>query len=149
MTRQRMKGGGAGAHVRRREGEQDAVLTLYRRGRINEAALDKQLDAIQQEEAALREKVAQAQAQAQQIGAREERLRGAGALLRRLQVRLEEPLTHALQRELIEELVARIQVGVEPDGLSRRGKPKRRAVITVTYVFDDPAIMSRSPRRGG
>jgi site-specific DNA recombinase len=72
-------------------GEQDAVLTLYRRGRIDAAALDKQLDAIQQETATLREQVAAAQAQALAFQASDERLRGAGALLRRLQVRLKSP----------------------------------------------------------
>jgi hypothetical protein len=60
--------------------------------------------------------------------------------LRRLQVRLEEPLTGELKRELIERLVAVIVVDVEDAGTSRRSKPKKRTDVTVTYTFDEPSV---------
>jgi site-specific DNA recombinase len=132
------------------QGEQDSVLALYRRGRIDAATLDRQLDAIQREETTLREQLEAAREGARAQSTRQERLQGAGALLRRLQVRLEEPLTAQVKRELIEQLVAAIVVDTEHAGTSRRGKPKKRAAVAVTYSFDEPGttgIASGMPTR--
>jgi site-specific DNA recombinase len=120
--------------------EKDAVIALYRRGRISERDLDRQLDDIATEEAQLAETVERLKEQAQCARASEEQLAGAAALLERLRERLDSgPLTPALQREAIAGLVASVLVDRKEAGTSLNGRPKYRPIVTVTYHFSDPS----------
>jgi site-specific DNA recombinase len=109
--------------------EQERVISLYRRGRIDDAALDQQLDEIQREEKAIKEQIAMLQEQLRGADVAEVRLRSAEDLLRELNQRLDEPLTWELKRQLVEMLVDSVRVAtVEQDG-------KKEAVVTATYRF--------------
>jgi site-specific DNA recombinase len=119
--------------------QRDSVLALYRRGRISERDLDRQLDAIGQEETTHQLAHKRALAALEDATMAHDRLETARTLLQRLHARLDtEPMTPALKRELIEALVVSITVDTEEVGLSKRGRVKRRAVVRVTYCFEEP-----------
>jgi site-specific DNA recombinase len=110
--------------------EKDTIITLFRRGRIDEHSLDSQLDQIQQEESELQKQMAHLQGLMQDAHSLEAVLRSAEEMLQKLRQRLEEPLTWELKRQLIEALIERILVKtVETE------KGKQEARITVIYRF--------------
>jgi site-specific DNA recombinase len=111
--------------------EKDAVITLFRRGRIDAAALDRQLDQIQQEETHLRDQVDALHERMRDSQAEERHVQGAADLLTELRPRLDEPLTWELKRQLVERLVARIVVDTDTDENGRK-----RAKVRITYRFD-------------
>jgi len=109
--------------------ERDAVLALYRRGRIDDATVDQQLDEIERERVGLTEALREAQERLRGVEGASAHLRDAEALLRTLNARLDEPLTFALRRELVELLVESIQIDTIPeDG-------KRKLLATIRYRF--------------
>jgi site-specific DNA recombinase len=110
--------------------EKDAVITLFRRGRIDERSLDAQLDQIQQEEKDLQQQIAHLQGLLQNAHSVETALRSTEELLQTLRHRLEEPLTWELKRQLIEALIERIVVNTID---TEQGKKEAR--ITVIYRF--------------
>ncbi|GAC1615290.1 MAG: recombinase family protein [Ktedonobacteraceae bacterium] len=110
--------------------EKDSVITLFRRGRIDEFALDRQLDQIQQEEANIRKDLEEVQERLQCLQEKEDGLRYANELLRRLSQQLEQPLTWEVKRELVEALVEVIRVDTVEGSKSRK-----EAKVTVTYRF--------------
>ena len=110
--------------------EKDAVITLYRRGRIDEIALDRQLDDIQVEEANIARYIEDLQEHFRHVQEKESSLRTAKELLERLSHRLEEPLTWELRRQLVEVLVEGIRVDTVEDRAGRK-----RANVTVIYRF--------------
>jgi site-specific DNA recombinase len=110
--------------------EKDAVITLFRRGRIDERSLDSQLDQIQQEECDLQKQIEHLQGLMQDAHTVEATLRSTEELLQRLRQRLEEPLTWELKRQLIEALIERILVTTVD---TEQGKKEAR--ITVIYHF--------------
>jgi site-specific DNA recombinase len=109
--------------------ERDRVLGLFRKGRISEDALDRQMDQIDGEEATIRASIEELSARLQGVEAGSARLSSAGALLSKLRARLDEPLSWEVKRQLIETLVGSIRV----DTLQENGK--RCAAVTVTYRF--------------
>jgi len=112
--------------------EQDTVVTLFRRGRIDEFSLDRQLDQIQQEEADTQHNLENVQEQLRSVQGKESSLQSAKELLQRLSRHLEEPLTWELKRQLIEVLVEVIRVDTVEDSAGRK-----EAKVTVTYRFGD------------
>ncbi len=122
------------------QAERDSVLALYRRQRISEHDLDRQLDAIATEERGFqreRERLLEVTSAATTM---QDRLVTARTLLARLHARLDtEPVTPALQREMIEAIVVDMRVETVEVGPSLRGRIKRRAKVQVTYAFDTPA----------
>jgi hypothetical protein len=71
-------------------------------------------------------------------------MQGARALLQQLHARLddpEQPVTPAVQREMVEALVLFIRVDTVEVGLSTRGRMKRKAKVTVRYTFERPAAL--------
>jgi len=122
------------AHLQQRQQamkeEQDRVITLFRRGRIDEATLDRQLDQIQQDEGSILKQLEQAQELLKSVHNVEAGMRSAEELLHTLHQRLEEPLTWELKRQLIERLVERITVQTVEDE-----KRKKETRITVIYRF--------------
>lgn len=110
--------------------EKDAVITLFRRGRIDDRSLDAQLDQIQQEEEDLQHQIEHLQGHVQNAHSVEAALRSTEELLLHLRHRLEEPLTWELKRQLIEALIERIVVNTID---TKQGKKEAR--ITVIYRF--------------
>jgi hypothetical protein len=102
--------------------------------------MDRQLDAMDREEATQRTKRAAALARLEKSTAKAARLDQARTLLQRLHARLDnEPMTEALRRELVEVLVVEVRVDIMEVGLTRKGTAKRRPHPVVCYAFDDPA----------
>jgi site-specific DNA recombinase len=109
--------------------EREAVLALYRRGRIDDATLDQQLDEIERERVGLTEALSDAQERLRGVEGASAHLRDAEAVLRTLNARLDGPLTFALKRDLVETLVESIQIDtVADDG-------KRKLIATIRYRF--------------
>lgn len=117
--------------------ERDSVITLFRKGRIDATSLDKQLDAIQAEEANLQNQTKELSARAQSVEESQSALRTAESLLRELNKRLDGPVTWEIKRELIEALVDHIRVQT----VGAEGQPQHRkhAVVTVRYRFQQAA----------
>lgn len=113
------------------DGEKHKVIALYRKGRIDESDLDRQLDQVQQDEAAARAELADLQERLRGVQGKEEGLRGAQGLLERLARRLGEPLTWQTRRQIAEALVEGIRVDTVPVGAGG----KKEAHVTVTYRF--------------
>jgi len=113
--------------------QHDLVVGLFRRGRIDAAALDRQLDQISLEERGLRSEIDSARTLAVQAGESATRLRTAEDLLGDLNRRLDEPATWELKRELVEALVTGIRVDTVEEG------GKRIPVAEVTYAFTPTA----------
>jgi site-specific DNA recombinase len=111
------------------EHQRDRVVGLYRRGGLDDAALDRQLAEIDCEKHRLESDASRIRAKHRDQIDAERSVLDATELLSELHARLDEPITWELKRELVEALVAAISAEtVETDG-----KPIVRA--TVTYRF--------------
>ncbi len=126
----------------------DEILTLYRTKRIDLAALNKQLDTIDADERLLMAQLAELRHQEVGIESAQAQLHAAANLLDNLKERLDQPLTFASKRHLVETLVSGIRVDTEDhDG-------KRVPVCHVTYCFGAPTTIHTPwagrpwPRRG-
>jgi site-specific DNA recombinase len=120
--------------------ERARVLGLFRKRRIDEAALDAQLDEIDAEEQSLRDRLNTTQPvePAQEL----EALENVEALLERLRAKLDEGVSWELKRQLIEVLVDGITVGTIEAGT------KRQAVVNVRYRFLSSADTCTDTRAG-
>jgi site-specific DNA recombinase len=117
--------------------ERSRVFALYRRGRLNDAALDEQMEEIGKEEAALEVQIEELRNQVRGADSVSQAVSSAGALLTRLRERLDMPVSWEQKRRLIEILVAGIQVEtVEVLGV-------KQARTTVTYRFSLPEEPAR------
>jgi site-specific DNA recombinase len=101
--------------LKEKSGERDAVLALYRRGRIDDAALDRQLDDIEAEEKAVRQQLEAVCARIEAAGSEAVQLASAEALLRSLNGRLDGTLDAATRRQLVETLIDRINVQTDTE----------------------------------
>jgi site-specific DNA recombinase len=110
--------------------ERDKVVALFRRGRIDEAALDIQLDEIQADEIALTKQQDELATTNQTANEMMNRLGDAEDLLRELRARLDGEVNWDVKRQLAEVLVAGIQI--ETLEVERQ----RNAVITIRYKFE-------------
>ncbi len=119
-----------------KELERTRILMLYRRGGISDAQVDEQLSAIQEEEDNLKAEINQRLEQANSIEAGQARLHSAEALLEQLNHRLDRAMTWERQRQLVEILVARIDVETVTN---ERGK--KQAIVNVTYCFNTVLAM--------
>jgi site-specific DNA recombinase len=124
--------------------ERDRVLTLFRRGRIDDATLDQQLDQINTETADLATDI-ETSTRALSAGDRTAQLQSAEALLAMLRSRLARPVPPELKRRIVEILVETIGANtVERWGV-------QQSEIVITYRFsqpDEPAalVLPRSHR---
>jgi site-specific DNA recombinase len=118
--------------------ERDRVLSLYRKGRITEEMVERQMQQIAQEEDALRGELCELSVRLEGIGTEAAQLTAARAALETLGARLQEPLSWESRRQLVESLVEGVRVDT-------RGEAEERiAVITVTYRFSaSPALRQR------
>jgi site-specific DNA recombinase len=120
-----------------KEAERSRVLALYRRGRLNDAGLDDQMEEIQKEEAALEAQIEELKNQVRGADSISQAVSSAEALLTRLRKRLDQPISWELKRQIIEVLVAGIEVEtVEVCGV-------KQARTTVTYRFSLPEEPAR------
>jgi transcriptional regulator with XRE-family HTH domain len=112
--------------------ERDRVLGLFRRGRIDDATLDQQLDVIDAESAGLR---AELEVRARALSAVDQasQLQSAEALLAALRKRLDGPVPPELRCQIVEALVENIQANtVEKWGV-------QQSELVITYRFSQPA----------
>ncbi len=118
--------------LREKHQERDRVLALFRRGRIDDATLDRQLDDIAREEEGVRKQV---EVLSQEVQAAQDgiaRFESLEPLLLELRRRLEEPLTWEIKRQLVETLVESIRVETHGEGRERYAK------VVVVYCFEAP-----------
>ena len=109
--------------------QRDRILSLYRRGRIDEFSLETQLNDIQAEADALRREqleISDAYPNAQDTVAH---LTDAAELLRQLRTRLDQRFSWDLKRQLFETLVG----GITINTIDQNGT--RESVVTVRYRF--------------
>jgi site-specific DNA recombinase len=113
--------------------ERSRMVALYRRGRLNDADLDEQMEDIRKEATALESQLDELRckiAGAESIGTT---VTSARTLLAQLRKRLDEPISWAQKRSLIEVLVAGVIVETFEEGGVRQTK------TTVTYRFSQPS----------
>jgi site-specific DNA recombinase len=127
---QRTKLAGIKRALEEKEEERNRVLGLYRKGRIAEEAVERQMQEMAEEEAALRGAMAELHRQLQGVAAEAAQMDMAAGALQRLATRLQAgPLDRDIRRELIENLVERVRVDTRQTG------EQRQALIMVTYRF--------------
>jgi chromosome segregation ATPase len=107
--------------------ERDRVLGLYRRGRISEAAVDRQMQEIAEEEGALQAQVVELSRSLSGVDTEAMQLEAAARALEKLRPRLDEPSSGELRRSLIESLVEQVRVD------TREITGNRVATVTVSY----------------
>jgi site-specific DNA recombinase len=118
--------------VQRKDGERNLMLSLYRKGTIDERTLDQQLADVTAEEDSLRTRIQELEGRVRHRIDETEGLRSAEALLRKLHSALDQNPTWETKRQIVELLVSGIRVDtLEEDGV-------KRARVNVTYRFDPP-----------
>lgn len=119
--------------------ERDAMLTLFRKGRITEGDLDKQLDKVDAEERALTERVAELRARASAISEDEARAQATARVLRDLAGFIARAKTYEDRRDLLGLCVDKITV-------TTAGK---LPITSIVFSFDrlNPSIVTSSPDR--
>jgi site-specific DNA recombinase len=116
-----------------KQGERDSVVALFRKGRIDERDLDRQLDDIAREELEISADVAKLTDKLAAADKVSQRIAGAAALLQRLRDKLDAgPPTPADKREFIETLIDEIVVRPELDEATGR----MRAVLDIFSCAD-------------
>ncbi|HWD00430.1 MAG TPA: recombinase family protein [Candidatus Sulfopaludibacter sp.] len=112
--------------------ERDRVLGLFRRGRIDDATLDQQLDVINAESGALQ---AEIELRSRALSAVDEaaQIRSVEELLARLHKRLDGSIAPEHKHRIVESLVESIQANtVEKWGV-------QQSELVITYRFSEPA----------
>jgi site-specific DNA recombinase len=117
------------ADLAAKTGERDRILELYRKGRITDADLDRQMDQIGQEEARLLANVEDVTATLRGVTDGEAQLQSAQATLEKLGDRLDAGISWEVKRQLVEALVGGVRIDTCEEG------GNRRASIAVTYRF--------------
>ncbi|MBU1702191.1 MAG: recombinase family protein [Candidatus Eisenbacteria bacterium] len=112
--------------------ERERIVTLYRRGTIEPAILDRQIKAIETERGELKAALETARERLCGVTDAKTGIDSAETLLRELNGRLDGTLTWELKREIVETLVEQIRVETVEEG------GKKQAVVHVTYKFDPP-----------
>ncbi|HUE03164.1 MAG TPA: recombinase family protein [Bryobacteraceae bacterium] len=121
--------------------ERDRVLSLYRKGRITEDAVERQMQQMAQEEDTLRGELSELSARLAGIGSEAAQLAAARTALEALGARLQEPLSWEARRQLVESLVERVRVD------TREQAQERIARITATYRFSASAAIRQGPAK--
>ena len=120
--------------------ERDRILALFRKGRINEPDLDRQMDQIEREEAGLRTNIEDLSATLRGVADGAAQLQSTQALLEKLRGRLDQGISWEVKRQLVEALVGGIRIDTcDEDG-------KRCASIVVTYRFASSIATCRGTR---
>lgn len=122
---------GLRARLAGKDAERERMLGLFRRGRLQEVELDRQLDDIHQAKAALESEIRTLEPQLS-IPDRAAMLQSAEALLTTLRKRLAGPIPPDLKRRIVGVLVA----GVVANTVERNGV--RESELVVSYRFGQP-----------
>ena len=109
--------------------ERMRIVGLFRRGRIDDATLDLQLEEIDHERASLREAVRELEAATDRACETEAQILSTASVLEALKGQLDQPLTWELKRQIVEILVAKLEVETVGE------LPDRKSVVRVTYRF--------------
>lgn len=121
--------------------ERNAVISLLRRGVIDEGEMEAQRSEILREEEGTRAELAWTQARATGIAAAEADLSAAETLLRDLRRAADGPWTFAEKRHAVETLVERITMEKDEEGQWR---------ARVRYRFGDPGVIATAtPQHDG
>jgi site-specific DNA recombinase len=124
--------------------DRNQVVSMCRRGLIDESEMVALRAEIVAEEASLKAEIARVQERAEGTAQAREALTSAETLLRELRGRVGEPWSFEEKRRVIETLVERITVETV-----QRGK-KREPVVRIVYRFSEPgAIGNKACRRPG
>jgi site-specific DNA recombinase len=109
--------------------ERDRILRLFRKGRISNADLERQMGEIEREEDGLRTQIGDLTSGLRGVADVAAQIQSTKALLENLYDRLDQGLSWEIKRQLVEALVGAIRIDTdEEDG-------KRGASIGVTYRF--------------
>jgi site-specific DNA recombinase len=114
--------------------ERSKVVGLYRRGRLNDAELDEQVEEIDKDATGLTAQISELESKLGGTDSNGAVLESAEALLTRLRKRLDQPLTFERRRQLVELLVGGIRVETIRNG------EKRENIVTVTYRFPSAVV---------
>src|SRR5579871_5029386 len=117
-----------------KRGERDRVLSLYRKGRIEEAAVERQMQEIGQEEDGLRAQIADLAVRLEGSGTQATQLEAARAALETLRARLEEPPNWELRRQLVESLVEGVQVETREEAGERTARDRKSTRLNSSHV---------------
>jgi site-specific DNA recombinase len=109
--------------------ERDRILALFRKGRITDEDLDRQMDQIDREEAGIRANIEELSAGLRGVADATAQLQSTQALLEKLRGRLDQGVSWEVKRQLIEALVG----GIKIETTEENGK--RCASVVVTYRF--------------
>jgi site-specific DNA recombinase len=109
--------------------ERDRILGLFRKGRINDADLERQMDAINHEEAGLRAQIEEVSAGLRGVADAASQIQSTHALLEKLRRRLDRGLSWEIRRQLVEASVGGIRIETHEEG------GKRFSSVVVTYRF--------------
>jgi len=109
--------------------ERNRILGLFRKGRISEADLERQMDEIDSEETGLRAQIEELSSGIRGVANVSAQIQSTQALLEKLRGLLDQGLSWEIKRQLIEALVGGIRIDTQEEG------GKRCASIVVTYRF--------------
>jgi site-specific DNA recombinase len=113
--------------------ERDTILTYFRKGKMTERDLDRQMESIAKEEVKRAAEIAALNADLEASDTVAARVTGAATLLRELSDKLDAgPPTPADKRAIIEKLIDEIVVRPERDEVTG----KMRAIVDVVYCAD-------------
>lgn len=127
---QRRKLTGLERALAQKEEERNRVLSLYRKGRIAEETVERQMQEMAEEETALRGEMSELQRRLEGVAAEAAQMDMAAGVLQKLATRLQDgALDWDVRRGLIERLVERVRVD------TRQAGEQRWASIIVTYRF--------------
>jgi site-specific DNA recombinase len=123
--------------------ERDRILGLFRKGRIQETDLERQMEEIDREEEALRTNIQELSCALRNTSDATAQILSAGPLLERLRERLDLGVTFEVKRQIVEALIGKIRIDTSEElGIKESG-------ISVTFRFAEPeqssaVVLSRS-----
>jgi site-specific DNA recombinase len=122
--------------------EHKRVVTLYRRGQIDDADVDEQIAEIDRERKGLEAEIGELESTAQNAQEVQAQLLTTAGVLETLNARLDRPLDVELKRQIVRTLVEGVLVETSGEGA------EKESVVRVTYRFGvpDPSIDPRTPR---
>ncbi len=112
--------------------ERTRVVGLFRRGRIDEDALDRQLEEIDRERTGLQDEIRELESTTDRASKVEAELVSSAGLLAALNHRLDQPLTPDLKRQIVRTLVEGIVVETVGE------EPAWESHVRITYRFGVP-----------
>ena len=125
-----------------KDGERDRVLGLYRRGRIDEATLDAQLEDVERDRKDLVQKLEALRGDQDRERQLQLERRSVDQLLAELRERLDSPLDPELKRRVLEALVGGIQI----ETLDTASSQESRAIVTYRFSAPEPSIAPHTNR---